>query len=88
MGAENKKSWVNKIHLGDCIELMNGLPEASIDMVFADPPYNLQLAGDLMRLENHKKVDAVNDHWDQFDSFALYDKFTPKNRGYSCKETL
>ncbi|RJE80380.1 site-specific DNA-methyltransferase [Paracoccus sp. JM45] len=66
---------LNQILGGDCIELMNGLPESSIDLIFADPPYNLQLKGDLHRPDN-SKVDAVDDHWDQFDSFAIYDKFT------------
>jgi len=66
---------VNQILAGDCIEVMNGLPEASIDLIFADPPYNLQLRGDLFRPDN-SKVDAVNDHWDQFASFAAYDRFT------------
>src|SRR6201999_1027023 len=51
------------------------LPELSADMIFADPPYNLQLKGDLRR-PNQSKVDAVDDHWDQFDSFADYDRFT------------
>ena len=60
---------------GDCIALMEAMPEASVDMVFADPPYNLQLAGDLHR-PNNSKVDAVDDAWDQFDSFAVYDDFT------------
>ncbi|HDR28503.1 site-specific DNA-methyltransferase [Rhodovulum sp.] len=66
---------LNTILAGDCIEAMNGLPEASIDLIFADPPYNLQLRGDLRRPDN-SRVDAVNDHWDQFDSFAAYDRFT------------
>jgi DNA modification methylase len=65
------KSWVNKIHVGDCVALMDAMPEDSVDMIFADPPYNLQLSGDLMRPENHKKVDAVDDEWDQFDSFKV-----------------
>ncbi len=60
---------------GDCIEQMNALPEKSVDLVFADPPYNLQLGGDLLRPDN-SKVDAVDDHWDQFESFAAYDAFT------------
>ena len=54
---------------------MNELPESSIDVIFADPPYNLQLAGDLLR-PNNSKVDAVDDHWDQFYGFAAYDDFT------------
>ena len=66
---------LNKILDGDCIEVMNALPEASVDLIFADPPYNLQLKGELHRPDN-SKVDAVDDDWDQFDSFAVYDKFT------------
>ncbi len=66
---------LNQILSGDCIEAMNALPENSIDLVFADPPYNLQLKGDLHRPDN-SKVDAVDDHWDQFDSFRAYDEFT------------
>jgi modification methylase len=75
--------YIDRVLVGDCIELMNGLPEGSVDMVFADPPYNLQLGGDLLRPDN-SKVDAVDDDWDKFEdssdpletSFALYDKFT------------
>lgn len=66
---------LNTILSGDCIEQMNALPEASVDLIFADPPYNLQLKGDLHRPDN-SRVDAVDDHWDQFDSFAVYDRFT------------
>ena len=60
---------------GDCIEAMRSLPSASVDLIFADPPYNLQLGGDLARPDG-SHVDAVTDHWDQFDSFAAYDKFS------------
>jgi modification methylase len=60
---------------GDCASVMNGLPEKSVDLIFADPPYNLQLGGDLARPDN-SMVDAVDDAWDQFESFATYDKFT------------
>jgi modification methylase len=60
---------------GDCVEAMRALPAGCIDMVFADPPYNLQLGGDLNRPDN-SKVDAVDDDWDRFDDFAAYDKFT------------
>ena len=60
---------------GDCIEVLAGLPDRSVDLVFADPPYNLQLGGDLLRPDN-SKVDAVDDHWDQFASFEAYDAFT------------
>src|ERR1700712_3964210 len=60
---------------GDCIEAMNALPEKSVDLIFADPPYNLQLGGDLLRPDN-SKVDAVDDDWDRFASFEEYDRFT------------
>ena len=60
---------------GDCIEVMRSLPEGSVDLVFADPPYNLQLKGTLHRPDN-SLVDAVDDAWDQFDGFAAYDRFT------------
>ncbi len=60
---------------GDCLEVLPTLPEKSVDLVFADPPYNLQLQNDLWR-PNHTKVDAVNDPWDQFAGFAEYDRFT------------
>ncbi len=60
---------------GDCIEVMRSLPEASVDLIFADPPYNLQLKGELHRPDN-SRVDAVDDHWDRFSSFAAYDEFT------------
>lgn len=66
---------LNTILDGDCIEMMNSLPEASIDLIFADPPYNLQLKGDLHRPDN-SRVDAVDDEWDQFSSFKAYDEFT------------
>ncbi|MBI1360693.1 MAG: site-specific DNA-methyltransferase [Alphaproteobacteria bacterium] len=66
---------LDQILVGDCIALMNSLPEASVDLVFADPPYNLQLGGDLVRPDN-SHVDAVDNDWDKFDSFAAYDQFT------------
>ncbi|WP_323035069.1 site-specific DNA-methyltransferase [Pararhodobacter sp.] len=66
---------LDQILAGDCIEIMNGLPEGSVDLIFADPPYNLQLKGSLHRPDN-SQVDAVDDHWDQFSSFAAYDSFT------------
>ena len=66
---------LNQIIAGDCIEVMRSLPAESVDLVFADPPYNLQLRGDLHRPDN-SRVDAVDDHWDQFASFAAYDSFT------------
>lgn len=63
------------VHVGDCLEVLRGLPDKSVDLVFADPPYNLQLGGDLLRPDN-SKVDAVDDDWDQFASFEHYDRFT------------
>ena len=66
---------LNRILAGDCIERMRALPAESIDLIFADPPYNLQLKGDLHRPDN-SRVDAVDDHWDRFDSFKAYDQFT------------
>src|SRR3954454_19589473 len=60
---------------GDCIAEMARLPDKSVDMIFADPPYNLQLGGDLFRPEG-SRVDAVDDDWDKFDSLAAYDDFT------------
>ena len=69
------ESAVDSIIVGDCVEAMNALPEACADLVFADPPYNLQLEGELRRPDN-SKVDAVDDAWDRFSSFADYDRFT------------
>ncbi|NNU79113.1 site-specific DNA-methyltransferase [Halovulum dunhuangense] len=66
---------LDQIIAGDCIEAMRGLPDNSVDLVFADPPYNLQLKGELHRPDN-SRVDAVDDAWDQFSSFAAYDAFT------------
>ena len=60
---------------GDCIERLRELPDSSVDLVFADPPYNLQLQADLYR-PNMTRVDAVDDAWDKFSSFAEYDAFT------------
>ena len=66
---------VDVILPGDCIEVMNALPAESVDLIFADPPYNLQLRGDLHRPDN-SRVDAVDDDWDRFASFAAYDQFS------------
>jgi modification methylase len=69
------KSYLNTILNGDCIDALKRLPDASVDMVFADPPYNLQLDGALSR-PDQSVVDAVDDEWDKFESFATYDSFT------------
>jgi modification methylase len=66
---------LDRILMDDCIAAMASLPDACIDMVFADPPYNLQLGGDLYRPEGGR-VDAVDNDWDKFDSNAIYDAFT------------
>src|SRR6059058_4133315 len=65
----------NEILIGDCVEELKKIPSASVDLVFADPPYNLQLAQELHR-PDHSLVDAVDDAWDKFASFADYDAFT------------
>ncbi len=69
------KKYLNKIIKGNCIEILKKFPENSVDLVFADPPYNLQLKGELYR-PNQTKVSAVDDKWDKFSSFDEYDKFT------------
>jgi modification methylase len=73
--AAGKAVWLDTLIKGDCVAALERLPEKSIDVVFADPPYNLQLDGDLHR-PDQSKVDAVDDAWDQFESFAAYDAFT------------
>jgi modification methylase len=67
--------FLDRILKGDAIETMRRLPAASVDLVFADPPYNLQLGGDLKRPDN-SRVDGVDEDWDKFASFADYDRFT------------
>src|SRR6266540_254518 len=64
-----------RILIGDCIAELAKLPADSVDLVFADPPYNLQLQGDLKRPDD-SRVDAVDDAWDKFSSFSAYDDFT------------
>ena len=65
----------NRIMVGDCLAELKKIPSGSVDLVFADPPYNLQLTGNLTR-PDQSRVDAVDDDWDKFDSFADYDRFT------------
>tara|TARA_Y100000590_G_C15734809_1_gene1018208 strand:+ start:1331 stop:2410 length:1080 start_codon:yes stop_codon:yes gene_type:complete len=72
-----KKISTNKILEGDCIEKMKELPAKSIDLIFADPPYNLQLKNPLTR-PDCSNVNGVNEKWDQFKNFDEYDKFTKK----------
>ncbi len=67
--------FLDSIIEGDSLELMQSLPSASVDLVFADPPYNLQLTQDLLR-PNNSKVDGVHQDWDKFSSFSAYDSFS------------
>jgi modification methylase len=71
---------------GDCVETLQQLPENSVDLIFADPPYNLQLRQELWR-PNLTLVDAVDDAWDHFDDFAAYDAFT-YNWLSACRRVL
>jgi modification methylase len=75
--AQQDASSIKTDHIimDDCVSAMASLPDACIDMIFADPPYNLQLGGELFRPEG-SRVDAVDDDWDKFDTFAAYDQFT------------
>ncbi|HXP29881.1 MAG TPA: site-specific DNA-methyltransferase [Stellaceae bacterium] len=73
MGDAN--GFGGEVLVGDCVELMARLPAASVDLVFADPPYNLQLNGELTRPDN-SRVDGVDDEWDKFAGFDDYDGFT------------
>ena len=75
MSSQKYDLPTDTIMVGDCVKIMQTLPHASIDCIFADPPYNLQLQGELHR-PNNSKVDAVDDHWDQFESLKVYDEFT------------
>lgn len=73
--AEAATLAVDQILAGDCIDIMNGLPERSVDLIFADPPYNLQLNGELRR-PNNTKVEGVEEDWDKFTGFESYDAFS------------
>jgi len=73
--SDARKLPLDTILQGNCIAEMARLPDKCVDMIFADPPYNLQLGGDLFRPEGGR-VDAVDDDWDKFDSLATYDDFT------------
>lgn len=69
--------YLNQITLGDNVEILKDIPAKSVDVIFADPPYNLQLSNNLYR-PNQTKVDGVFDDWDQFESLKVYDDFTRK----------
>src|SRR5260370_925849 len=74
-GIEQRVQPTPRILYGDCVAELAKLPAGSVDLVFADPPYNLQLQADLKRPDD-SRVDAVNDDWDKFSNFAAYDDFT------------
>lgn len=74
-GMSKKNLQLDSIYQGDCIEILKSLPEESVDLIFADPPYNLQLSQELWR-PNHTRVDAVIDSWDRFQNFKAYDDFS------------
>jgi len=76
----------DRIIIGDCIEELRALPKASVDVVFADPPYNLQLDGELMR-PNNTRVDGVDNDWDKFSDFASYDAFS-RDWLAACRDVL
>ncbi len=69
------KIKLDRVIEGDCVAEMAALPEGTADLIFADPPYNMQLRGELRR-PDQSKVNAVDDHWDQIGDFAAYDRFT------------
>ena len=73
--AAPQAELLDRILVGDCISLMERIPPKSVDLVFADPPYNLQLDGALFRPDN-SRVDGVDEDWDRFQSFEAYDAFT------------
>ena len=81
-----KDSVINKIYQGNCIEEMKKLPPKSVDLIFADPPYNLQLEKDLKR-PDHTNVNGVRENWDKFKNFEEYDCFT-KNWLSAAKRVL
>ncbi len=84
--GQPRPEWINTVIHGDCIEALSSLPEGCIDLIFADPPYNLQLQQDLWR-PNMTKVDAVDDNWDRFSDFAAYDRFT-REWLFACRRVL
>jgi modification methylase len=73
--SPRKSGWLDSIIKGDCVAALDALPDQSVDVIFADPPYNLQLGGALHR-PDQSLVDACDDEWDQFASFEAYDAFT------------
>lgn len=85
-GNSQIENFINTIINGDCVEELKKMPDNSVDLVFADPPYNLQLQKELYR-PNQSKVEGVDDKWDKFNSFQSYDEFT-KDWLTECKRVL
>ena len=83
---KKQTSPLDKVLYGDCLSQLKKIPSGSVDLVFADPPYNLQLDRELLR-PNNTRVDGVDDHWDKFDSFANYDEFCRAWLG-ECRRVL
>ena len=81
-----QEAYLNQVITGDCLAILPQLPDNSVDLIFADPPYNLQLQKDLFR-PNHTKVEGVADEWDKFDSMQEYDVFT-KSWLRECRRVL
>jgi len=86
MSKKTINSFVNQVLQGDCVEVLKSIPDNSVDLIFADPPYNLQLQNSLQR-PDQSEVNAVDDEWDKFASFEEYDKFT-NNWLKECKRVL
>jgi len=84
--AGESDAWKDSIIKGDCVAALEALPSQSVDAIFADPPYNLQLGGTLHR-PDQSLVDAVDDEWDQFASFEAYDAF-PRAWLLACRRVL
>lgn len=68
-------AWLDQTIHGDCLEVLQKLPAESVDLIFADPPYNLQLQGELLR-PNLSRVQGVDEDWDKFETLNAYDEFT------------
>src|SRR5690349_23932936 len=83
---DSESASASKILVGDCVAELAKLPAECVDLVFADPPYNLQLQSDLKRPDD-SKVDAVDDDWDKFSSFKAYDDFTREWLG-ACRRVM
>ena len=72
---KDESEIINKIIVCDCLEVIKNIKDNTFDMIFAYPPYNMQLQNELYR-PNNTKVDAFDDEWDQFNGFGHYDEFS------------